>query len=73
MRFSGKVILHCHDLMHEDVDMMGWVDTVGGPENLPIQLEASCDALRNQPKGKGKKGSGKRPKTGKSAKGGTKE
>ena len=70
--FSGKVILHCHNLMHEDVYMMGWVDTVGGPENLPPQPEASCDILHNQPKGKGKKGAGNRPKTGNSAKGGTK-
>ena len=41
VRFSGKVILHCHDLMHEDVGMMGWVDTFGGPENLLSQPEAS--------------------------------
>ena len=73
VRFSGKVILHCHDLMHEDVYMMGWVDTVGGPKNLPIRPEASCDALRNQLKGKGKKVPGKRPKRVKAAKGGTKE
>ena len=71
--FSGKVILHCHDLMHEDVHMIGWVDTVGGPENLPIRPEASCDALRTQNKCKDKKVPGKRPKTVKAAKGGTKE
>ena len=71
--FSGKVILHCNDLMHEDVDMMGWVDTVGGPENLSPQSEASCDALHNQPKVKVNKGSVKSPKTVNSAKGGTKE
>ena len=73
VRFSGKVILHCHYLMHEDVDMMGWVDTFGGPENLLSEPEASCDAFINYPKGKGKKGPGKRPRTGNSAKGGTKE
>jgi len=67
VRFSGKLILHCHDLMHEDVDMMGWVDTVGGPENLPPQPEGSCDAMRNAPKGK--KGAGKKPKTGNGGKG----
>ena len=71
--FSGKVILHCHNLMHEDVDMMGCVDTDGGPEDLPPQPEASCDAWLNQPKGKGKKRGGKKPKTGNAAKGGTKE
>ena len=59
--------------MHEYVDIMGWVDTGGGPENLPTQPEASYDALRNQPKGKGKKGAGKMPKTVNAAKGGTKE
>ena len=53
--------------------MMVWVDTVGGPANLPPQPEGSCDSLRNQPKGKGKKGAGKKPKTVNAAKDGTKE
>ena len=79
LMFSGKVIPHCHYSMHEDVDMMVWVDTVGGPENVPPQPEVFCDALRNQPKGKVKKGAGKNPRTvnaakcGNSAKDGTKE
>merc|ERR1712071_694593 len=30
---SGKVIMHCHDLMHEDGGMMGWVDVQGGPDD----------------------------------------
>ena len=61
--YSGKVILHCHDLLHEDFDMMGWVNTVGGPDdNIPDQAQASCDAVRQKAKGKKgiKKGKGKK-------------
>ena len=29
VKIAGKVILNFHHLMHEDVDMMVWVDTVG--------------------------------------------
>ena len=50
-------MLHCHDLMHEDDGMIGWVNTVGGPENLPLQEQSSCDEVRQQ--AKGKKGNGK--------------
>ena len=31
-------MLHCHDLMHEDVGVIGWVHTVGGPYMLPVTL-----------------------------------
>ena len=57
LNYSGKAMIHCHDLMHEDVDMICWVKTVVGPENLPPQEQASCDAVRKQ--AKGKKGNGK--------------
>ena len=45
-------MLHCHDLMHEDDGMIGWVNTGGGPDNLPLQYQASCDAVRQQAKRK---------------------
>jgi len=31
--YTGKVILHCHDLFHEDAGMMGLVMIEGGPED----------------------------------------
>ena len=46
--------------MHEDVDMMGWVNTVWVPDNLPTQDQASCDAVRKQAKSKKGKGKGKK-------------
>ena len=73
VRLAIKVILYFYDSMHEDVDIMGWVHTLEGPENLLSQPEASCDALCNQKKVKGMKGEGKRPKMGNSSKGGTKK
>ena len=57
VNYSRKVMCHCHDLMHEDYRMIGWVNKVGGPDNLPLQDQASCDAVRKQ--AKGKKGNGK--------------
>ena len=65
--YSGKVVLHCHDLLHEDYVMMGWVNTVGGPDNIPDQGQAYCDAVRQQVKGK--KGNGVGNKKGKGKKG----
>ena len=67
MKYSGKVILHFHALFHDDIEMMGWVDTVGGPDNLPPKEQASFDALRQQ--AKGKKGYGKGKGKGKGKKG----
>ena len=37
VNYSGKGMLHFHDLFHEDIDMMGLVNTVRGPDNLPLQ------------------------------------
>ena len=65
VNYSGKVILHCHDFIHEDDLMIGWVNTVGGPDNLPLQEQDSCDAVRQQAKGKKGNGKGKgKGKTG---------
>ena len=47
--------------------MMVWVNTVGGPDNLPPKEQASFDALRQQ--AKGKKGYGKGKGKGKGKKG----
>ena len=33
VNYSGKVLLRCHDWLHEDIDMMGWDNTVGGSDN----------------------------------------
>ena len=37
VKYSGKVILQRHYLFHKDIEMMVWVNTVGGPDNLPLQ------------------------------------
>jgi len=33
INYSGKIIMHCHDLLHEDGGMMGWVMVEGGPQD----------------------------------------
>lgn len=44
--YSGKVIMHCHDLLHEDAGMMGWVMVEGGPNdeeaNAPVKEPIEC-------------------------------
>jgi len=43
-QYAGKVILHCHDLFHEDSGMMGLVMVEGGPES-PWASTYSAPAL----------------------------
>jgi len=45
--FSGKVIMHCHDLMHEDGGMMGWVSVVGGPQDDVADIVVDPIACEN--------------------------
>ena len=59
VKYSGKVMLHCHDLMLGDNGMIGSVNTVGGPDNLPLQEQSPCDGVRQQAKGKKSNGKGK--------------
>jgi len=44
--YSGKVIMHCHDLLHEDAGMMGWVMVEGGPNDeeavAPVKEPVEC-------------------------------
>jgi len=44
--YSGKVIMHCHDLLHEDGGMMGWVMVEGGPQDAdavaPVKEPIDC-------------------------------
>ena len=56
VNYSGTVMLHCNYFMHEDVEMIDWVNTVGGPNNLPPQEKDYCDAVRQQAKVKTSKG-----------------
>jgi len=44
--YSGKIIMHCHDLLHEDGGMMGWVMVTGGPQDeeavAPVKEPVEC-------------------------------
>jgi len=36
--FTGKTVLHCHNLEHEDLGMMQTVEYVPKPESLSLDL-----------------------------------
>jgi FtsP/CotA-like multicopper oxidase with cupredoxin domain len=36
--FSGRTVLHCHQLSHEDLGVMVWTDVIGGPDNSFLQV-----------------------------------
>lgn len=38
--FSGRTVLHCHQLSHEDLGVMVWTDVIGGPDNGFLQVES---------------------------------
>jgi FtsP/CotA-like multicopper oxidase with cupredoxin domain len=58
--YSKRVILHCHNLRHEDAGMMAWVDVKGGPDDDVETVESvTCDSLVTPKSKKGSKSSKK--------------
>ena len=45
--YSGRTVMHCHILSHEDMGTMGWVNVTGGPaldyqDIAPVQGVTLC-------------------------------